>query len=198
MPTAPPVRLAVILGTVREGRLGPRVADWFLGRVREHGGFEADLVDLAEAKLPTVLQGPAEDGGYASPEVRAYAGRIARADAFAVVVPEYNRSYPAALKNALDSVYVEWQAKPVGFVSYGGGITGGLRAVEQLRSVFAELHTVTIRDGVSFPQVHSRFGGSGEPVDMQDADAAAKKLLDQLMWWAEALREARARRPYAA
>ena len=82
------------------------------------------------------------------------------ADAFVVVTPEYNHGYPAPLKELIDSVNAEWQAKPVAFVSYGG-VSGGLRAVEQLRLVFAELHAVTIRDSVSFPGAWEQFDESG-------------------------------------
>jgi NAD(P)H-dependent FMN reductase len=81
-----------------------------------------------------------------------------------VVTPEYNHGYTAALKQLIDAVKAEWVAKPVGFVSYGG-VSGGLRAVEQLRLVFAELHAVTIRDGVSFAMAWNRFDEAGEPVD---------------------------------
>lgn len=113
-----------------------------------------------------------------------------------MVTPEYNHSYPVALKNVLDWFRGEWHAKPVGFVSYGG-ISGGLRAVEHLRPVFAELHAVTIRETVSFHGAHGRFGENGEPVDPAAATAATA-LLDQLEWWARALQDARSARAYPA
>jgi NAD(P)H-dependent FMN reductase len=124
------------------------------------------------------------------PDVRAYAERIDRADAFVVVTPEYNHSYPAGLKQAIDLVHAPWRRKPVGFVSYGG-MSGGLRAVEHLRTVFAELHATTVRDVVSFHMAWQQFGADGEPRDPTACDAAAKKLLDDLVWWAAALRTAR-------
>ncbi|WP_069814337.1 NADPH-dependent FMN reductase [Streptomyces sp. TP-A0874] len=191
-----PIRLAVIVGSTRQGRLGPTVAKWFIERARVHGGLDTDVIDLAEAGLPSELGGPPKEGKYASAEVNAYARRIAEAEAFVVVTPEYNRGYPAALKLAIDSVYAEWHAKPVGFVSHGGQ-SGGLRAVEQLRQVFAELHTVTVRDSVSFPMAWEQFDEDGNPHDAEGAGVAAKQLLDELVWWAEALRQARADRPYA-
>jgi NAD(P)H-dependent FMN reductase len=120
--------------------------------------------------------------------------RLEAADAFIVVTPEYNHSYPASLKNAIDWHRGEWTAKPVAFVSYGG-MSGGLRAVEHLRAVFAELHAVTIRDTVSFHGAHARFGPDGEPKD-DAAAVAAKAMLDQLGWWARSLAEARTVRPY--
>ncbi len=115
---------------------------------------------------------------------------MAAADAFVVVTPEYNHSFPAALKHAIDLADAEWRAKPVGFVSYGG-MAGGLRAVEQLRLVFAELHAATVRDCVSFHGARERFGADGRPKDPAGCGAAAKKMLDRLAWWAEALRAAR-------
>lgn len=105
-----------------------------------------------------------------------------------VVTPEYNRSFPASLKQAIDYAYDEWRTKPVAFVSYGHG-SRGLYAVEQLRSVFTELHTVTLRNGVSI----NLLDDTGE-----DRDRAAALMMDQLGWWGLALREARAARPYVS
>lgn len=191
------LRLAVIIGSTREGRFGETVARWFIRQALQRGDLALDTIDLRDTPLPVVQQaGPVGTGVYASPQVRAYASRIGAADAFVIVTPEYNHGYPASLKLAIDSVYPEWKAKPVGFVSYGG-VSGGLRAVEQLRPVFAELHTVTIRDSVSFAGARRQFETTGMPSDPERAGAAATKLLDELSWWARALRDARAREPYA-
>ncbi|WP_431975929.1 NADPH-dependent FMN reductase [Micromonospora haikouensis] len=192
----PPYRLAVIVGSVRDGRFGPVVADWFCRQAGQRADLVVDLVDLAH--VPAALGGapgtvtPTAASGAA--EVP-FAERIAAADAVVVVTPEYNHSYPGPLKAAIDSVGAQWHAKPVGFVSYGG-ISGGLRAVEPLRGVFAELHTVTIRETVSFAGAHGCFDAAGEPVDAGPVNRAATAMLDQLGWWAEALRTARAARPY--
>jgi NAD(P)H-dependent FMN reductase len=186
-----PYRLAVIVGSTREGRFGPTVARWFAGQADARPDLVVDLVDLAEVGLPAVL---ARRPG---PAAQAFSRRIEAADAFVVVTPEYNHGYPASLKQAIDTAHVEWQAKPVGFVSYGG-MAGGLRAVEQLRPVFAEVHAVTVRDTVSFHHFPSCFDAEGEPVDGVGPAAAAKSLLDQLTWWARALRSARRTHPYAA
>ncbi|WP_436758049.1 NADPH-dependent FMN reductase [Streptosporangium sp. V21-05] len=191
-----PIRLAVIIGSVREGRLGPTVAEWFAGRARRHEDLDVDVIDLAEIPLPMVLPrfgaGPAVE---ASRALGALTPRLARADAFAVVTPEYNHSFPASLKNAIDWHDRQWHAKPVGFVSYGG-ISGGLRAVEQLRLVFAELHAVTVRDTVSFHGAWKHFDDEGAPTSPQSCDGAAGILLGQLTWWARTLREGRTARPY--
>ncbi|MFD7861636.1 NADPH-dependent FMN reductase [Streptomyces sp. NPDC057682] len=193
-PTAP-LKVAVILASNREGRFAPVVADWFLSRTGEHPGITTDLVDVAELNLPTALSyGPGPEDRALLAEVSA---RLAAADAFVVVTPEYNHSYPAPLKNLIDWHRAEWQAKPVAFVSYGG-ISGGLRAVEHLRQVFAELHSVSIRDTVSFHNAGALFDDEGRHRDPAGPEAAAKALLDQLVWWGRALREARAAHPYAA
>jgi len=122
-------------------------------------------------------------------------GKLGAADAFVVVTPEYNHSYPAPLKAVIDSHFREWHAKPVGFVSYGG-LSGGLRAVEHLRVVFAELHAVTVRDTVSFHGARSCFGPDGRPLDEAVPGAAAGVLLDRLTWWGLTLRDAHQARPY--
>ncbi|MFF7181364.1 NAD(P)H-dependent oxidoreductase [Streptomyces sp. NPDC008121] len=188
-----PLKLAVVIASNREGRFGPVVADWFLARVAEREDFTVDVVDLAETDLPTSLSHSP------GPEVRAELAKVspvlAAADAFVVLTPEYNHSFPAALKNLIDWHYVEWQAKPVGFVSYGG-ISGGLRAVEQLRQIYAELHAVTMRDSVAFPYVHGQFGEDGRHKDPTGPDTAAKTMLDQTAWWARALRDAKSVRAY--
>ncbi|MFJ9865367.1 NADPH-dependent FMN reductase [Streptomyces sp. NPDC101165] len=191
----PSPRLALIVGSTRTGRLGHTVARWFLDQATESGYRDVDVVDLAEADLPVVMQDFAATSRPAA--VEALSARLAAAEAFVVVTPEYNHSFPAPLKNAIDWYRGEWHAKPVGFVSYGG-ISGGLRAVEQLRPVFAEVHAVTVRDSVSFHHAWERFGADGRPVDPAGCNQAAKTMLDQLDWWAQALNEARAKRPYSA
>ncbi|MEU0298758.1 NAD(P)H-dependent oxidoreductase [Streptomyces sp. NPDC006175] len=184
-PSDAPLKVAVILGSNREGRFGPVVAEWFLGRAAGHPDIEAELIDVARTEPPAA--------GAAAAEV---APRLAHADAFVVLTPEYNHSYPAPLKNLIDRHFTEWQAKPVAFVSYGG-ISGGLRAVEHLRQVFAELHAVSIRDTVSFHNAGALFDDRGVHKDPDQVEGAAKRMLDQLVWWGRALREARTRHPYA-
>jgi NAD(P)H-dependent FMN reductase len=190
-PGGEPVRLAIIIGSTRTVRFGPVVARWFEGQARARDDMAVDVIDLADHDIPAVFPSGAD------PAVAAFTRRIAPADAFVVVTPEYNHGYPASLKQAIDVAYHEWRAKPVGFVSYGG-MSGGLRAVEQLRLVFAELHATTVRDCVSFHLARSAFDEAGDPVEPVGCEAAAKTLLDQLAWWALALREARAARPYGA
>ncbi|MEU8248258.1 NAD(P)H-dependent oxidoreductase [Nonomuraea sp. NPDC048916] len=187
------LRVAIIIGSTRRGRFGPTVAGWFAARARRRGDLDIDLVDLAEADLPQTLTDHEEP----LPErVRALAPRLTAADAFAVVTPEYNRSFPAPLKTAIDWYHEEWQAKPVTFVAYGRE-SGGLHAIEQLRQVFTELHAVAIRDVISLPCYWDLFAADGTwPKATAECNAAATATLDRLVWWARALRDARARCPY--
>jgi|HigsolmetaAR206D_1030411.scaffolds.fasta_scaffold01530_5 NAD(P)H-dependent FMN reductase len=192
------LNLLVIVSSVRQGRFGPVVARWFEAQARQHNRFRVDLLDLAETPLPTQLPSVPPlmwDGGERPAELTALAARLAAADAFVVVTPEYNHSFPASIKHLVDWHYREWEAKPVGFVSYGG-TAGGLLAVEQLRPVFAELHAVTVRDVVCFPRYWEQFDPDGQPRQPDGPSAAAKTMLDQLAWWGGALAEARRRTPY--
>ncbi len=186
-----PLQVAIIFGSNREGRFGHVVGRWFVRQARQRADMVFDVVDLAAVDLPAAY--PQQ----ASPVIEALRARFDEADAFVVVTPEYNHGYPAGLKQAIDLAFHEWRAKPVAFVSYGG-MSGGLRAVEQLRQVFAELHAVTVRDTVSFHMAHGRFDDHGEPLEPDGCNAAVKTMLDQLAWWGLALRTARASRPYAA
>ena len=182
--------LAIVVGSTREGRRGPAIAEWFRTAAQQRGNMDLDVIDLAAAGLPDVLTNSRP------PEVIALANRLDRADAFVIVTPEYNHSFPAPLKTAIDWYSAEWQAKPVGFVSYGG-ISGGLRAVEQLRQVFAELHAVTVRNTVSLHGVWARLAEDGTLIDPDGSEKAARAMLDQLAWWARALRQARNQTPYS-
>ncbi|MFC9790910.1 NADPH-dependent FMN reductase [Rhodococcus sp. NPDC127528] len=181
-----PIRLEVIVGSVREGRFGPVVADWFTRRARAHPDFDTRVLDLADSGLPSDLS--------RTPESDRFRDRIDAAEAFVMVTPEYNHGYSGALKDAVDSAKEQWRAKPVGFVSYGG-LSGGLRATEQLRQVVAEVHMVSIRQTVSFHQARKRFGPDGETDDGAAIDGSVR-LLAQLAWWAQALRSARSVEPY--
>ncbi|MEW2395841.1 NAD(P)H-dependent oxidoreductase [Streptomyces sp. NPDC046862] len=190
-PAETPVRVTLVIGSNREGRFGSVVADWLLGHLRSREDFEADVVDVAEVPLPTTFSRSPE----AAEALASVTPKLSAADGFVVLTPEYNHSYPAALKNLIDWHFHEWRAKPVALVSYGG-LSGGLRAVEHLRQVFAELHATTVRDTVSFHNAHGSFDDEGRLKDRSGPDAAAKVMLDQLAWWGRALREAKEVRPY--
>ncbi|WP_149196061.1 NADPH-dependent FMN reductase [Luteimonas suaedae] len=185
----PPIHLTLIYGSNREPRLCDTVAGWAAGQVRAHGGFTLDTLDPAALQLPAAL---ARTPDMATVRLRR---RIRAADAYLVVTPEYNHGYPAPLKQLIDAAYDDWHAKPVAFVSYGG-ISGGLRAVEQLRQVFGALHAVAIHDGIAFAEVWRRFDADGRLREAAHTERAAQAMLAQLHWWAVALRNAREATPY--
>ncbi|MDT0444580.1 NADPH-dependent FMN reductase [Streptomyces johnsoniae] len=188
-----PLKLAVVVGSVREGRMGEKVAGWVTAQAALHAKWDVDVVDLADHPLPLAVAGMGQSVAEEVQRVKdAITPRLVAAEAFIVVTPEYNHSFPASLKNAIDWHLTEWSAKPVGLVSYGG-MGGGLRAAEHLRQVFPEVHAMTIREMLSF---HNAWGAFDGDEALPDAEAAAKKFFDQLAWWAEALRRARASSPY--
>ncbi|WP_330229041.1 NAD(P)H-dependent oxidoreductase [Nocardia sp. NBC_00508] len=188
-----PLKLAVIIGSVREGRFGPVVATWFTEEVRRHGLFEVDVIDLAEAQLPLELPAtpPALEPDPERPEgMTDLTRRLAAADAFVIVTPDYNRSVPASLKAAIDWHFSQWDAKAIGFVGYSGA-SGGLLAIEHLRQIFNELNAHTVRNYVSFPRYYLLFDGEGRLLEPDEPAAAAAAMLDQLHWWASTLAAAR-------
>ncbi|MGC4749003.1 NADPH-dependent FMN reductase [Micromonospora sp. DT201] len=182
-----PLRIAVIIGSTREGRAGDQVARWFIDQATPHDDLAVTVVDLTEYDFPATY--PAEP----TTSIRAFVREVDRAEAFVVVTPEYNHSFPAPLKQAIDYAYDEWQAKPVGFVAYGCRSTG-LHAVDQLRTVFTALHAMTVRDVVGI----DLLAGDPTPQCSDELRRDATVLLDQLRWWGLALRHGRAARPYAS
>lgn len=185
-----PVDVTLLVGSARDGRLAPDIAGWFRQVAGKRDDLVVDVVDVADWPLPADLDPD-------HPDTTALRPRLTRAEAYVVVVPEYNRSIPGPLKTLIDSFQSEWHAKPVGFVSYGLSMAGGVRAVEHLRQIFAEFHCVGMKDIVTFPRIFEHYDAEGRfPADPEGAEAAAKLMLDQLLWWARALREAKALRPY--
>lgn len=183
------IKVALICGSTREGRFCDRVAGWAAGELWGRSEFSVDVIDPEELDLPARhLRG-------VTAEVASLRERIGNAEAFLVVTPEYNHSYPAALKFLIDSVGEQWYAKPVAFISYGGN-SGGARAVEHLRAVFAELHAVTLRDTVSFADAWTQFDDRGVLRHPAGANRALDVLLERLQWWATALTRARIATPY--
>src|SRR6266568_3103346 len=175
------MKVGLVYGSTRPGRFCDTVARWASEQIGKRAGFSVEAID------PAVLQ--------AGEKLGSVRERMAECDAFVIVTPEYNHGYPAPLKALIDSVGAEWHAKPVAFVSYGG-ISGGLRAVEQLRLVFAELHAVTIRDSVSFAGAWEQFDESGMLLNPERAERSMDAMLARLQWWAVALSNARAAMPY--
>ncbi|RAY11301.1 NADPH-dependent FMN reductase [Actinomadura craniellae] len=188
------MRIVIIIGGVQAGRSGHTVANWFASQACRHGELDVDIIDLAKTWLPDVLT----DGGDSPPRpVQDLAPWLEAADAFVIVTPEHDRGFPASLKNAIGWYGEVWKAKPVGFVSYGGP-AAGLRAVDALKPIFTELHAVSVQEAVFFRDLATQFDGDGHPVDPGTCNTVAKSMLDQLLWWALALREGRSKRPYGS
>ena len=176
--------LAVIYGSAREGRFCDTVAGWAVETLKNAPDLSIDVIDPAKLDLPS------RHVGNTHPSVAELQASLAEADAFLVVTPEYNHSFTGELKLLIDAAKPEWRRKPLAFVSYGG-MSGGLRAVEQLRLVFAELHVVTMRDVVSFANAWDLFDQDGYPFDKAGSEAALKHMTNDLKWWARTLRDGR-------
>jgi NAD(P)H-dependent FMN reductase len=189
---APP-HIQVILASTRPGRFGEKPAAWLMDRLSTRTDLMAELIDLRDFPLPMFDQ-PASPArtlrDYPNEQIARWGRTIDRADGYIVVTPEYNHGYPGNLKNAIDHVHTGWFYKPIAFVSYGGN-AGCARAVEQLRAVACELRMVPVRGEVNVRLIGVQLDESGHPTDpyyMRTANA----MLDQLLWWARAIKHARA------
>jgi NAD(P)H-dependent FMN reductase len=126
--------ILLIMGSVRPGRRCPQIAEWVLSLAERSGKLACEIVDLKEWHLPSSDEpGIPAKGAYTNDHTRAWSAKIASADGFVIVSPQYNWGYPAALKNALDRLYKEWNEKPLVIVTYGGH--GGNKCAAQLRQV---------------------------------------------------------------
>ena len=171
--------LQIVIASTRPGRIGPVIADWVRQRAEAHGGFDVEVVDLAEVDLPMFAEpNHPRLAQYEHEATQRWSATVARADAFVFVMPEYNHSFNASLKNALDHLFVEWGDKPVAFVSYGGP-SGGLRAVAALKPVVASLRMVPVLEGVALPFVFAKISDGVFRSD-DGADGAATAMLDEV------------------
>jgi NAD(P)H-dependent FMN reductase len=193
------LRIGIILGSTRPGRRGEQIASWVLEAARARGGADYELIDLARHRL-----GNLDEGGnpnlqqYEHPHTRDWSALVDGFDGFVFLVPEYNHSFPGALKNALDYVYREWNDKAAGIVSYCGH-AAGVRAAEALRLVLAELQVATVRAQPAVPLIPAFSTGAFVPPE--GLDAAVRGMLEQVIAWSGALRgvrEAKARTATAA
>lgn len=184
--------IQIILGSTREGRVGDKVAQWVVGVAKTRSDFTHELLDLKEWNLPMFNDAISpKKSEYSYDSSRKWSEKIAQGDGYLFVTPEYNHGYSAVLKNALDILYNEWVKKPAACVSYGG-VAGGTRAVQQLRQVFIELQMVPVRGGVHMPFIWNAFDEKGELKDKEAQEKQLNATLDQLVWWAEVLKRARA------
>jgi NAD(P)H-dependent FMN reductase len=187
-------RIAVVLGSTRQGRFGDKPAAWVAKHLSARDGVDVDLVDLREHPLPLFDGSPPARTlrNYPTEDIACLGRRIDAADGFVLLTPEYNHGYSAALKNALDHTFVEWQRKPVAFVGWGN--VGGARAVEQLRLVTVEFEMAPLRHAVHILPDVMRASQASEPFDpsvFAMLQPKLEKMVDDLLWWTQALATAR-------
>ncbi|MGN8114656.1 NADPH-dependent FMN reductase [Labrys sp. 22185] len=179
-----PLRLGLIYGSSRHGRFCDTIGQWAHSRIAHTRQFDIDIVDPQQIDLAALLH--QED----CPARQALRRRLADADCFVLVTPEYNHGYTAAAKLIIDAAGREWAEKPIAFVSYGG-ISGGLRAIEQLRLVFGELHAIALRDSVSLANAWRAIDAEGRLMPGPETCQAMEVMIGQLQRWAGALRQIR-------
>ncbi|HEY1551630.1 MAG TPA: NAD(P)H-dependent oxidoreductase [Kofleriaceae bacterium] len=187
-----PLRLGVILGSTRTGRFADRPGAWFVELAKQREHLAVELVDLRDYPLPFFDEpkSPFREPSKHEVAVR-WSRKVAELDAFVFVTGEYNHGIPAALKNALDYLYPEWNRKPAGYISYGNA--GGARGVEQLRLNLIELQVAPVRAAVHIGRpefiellMHGKTLG-----EFPHLAQTANLMLDDLIWWGHALRAAR-------
>ncbi|MFF2129891.1 NADPH-dependent FMN reductase [Streptomyces olivochromogenes] len=185
-------KLKIIIASTRPGRIGLTIGEWFETHAKEHGGFdEIELVDLAEVNLPFMNE-PHHPrlGQYTHQHTRDWSAKVAEADAFVFVMPEYNFGYNAELKNAIDYLHREWQYKAVGLVSYGG-VSAGTRAAQMIKQVVTTLKMTPVVELVSIPFVHQLLDEEEGLMSNEIMTGSATVMLDELARVTEALRPLR-------
>lgn len=169
-------RLMIILGSVREGRVGGPIGEWVRTVAESDDRFEVDFVDLAELQLPMMDEPnhPAMQQ-YTKAHTKAWSERVAAADGFLFIFPEYNHSYAAPIKNALDYLVVEWRRKPVGFVNWGGN-SGGTRAQAALRPVVMQLGMVMTMGNIEINMPWEQLADGAFVPNEQQSSVLASQL----------------------
>jgi NAD(P)H-dependent FMN reductase len=188
-------KLAIVIGSTRPGRFADHPARWIHDHVAKRGDAAVEILDLRDYPMPFFAEAASPiRAAVADAVALRWQQKLAGCDGFIVTAAEYNRGPTAVLKNALDYAYKEFNEKPIAFVGYGG--VGGARAVEQLRLIAIELQMAPIRHGVHIQrEAYLAVVQEGKSLDdFAPLNQAAGLMLDQLMWWVEALKTARARR----
>lgn len=186
------LKLAIIIGSTRPNRVGEAVGKWVHGLAQQRQGAELELVDIRDFNLPLLDEPiPPSQGKYSKDHTKRWAAKIAAFDGYVFVTPEYNHGICGALKNAIDFLYAEWNHKAAGFVGYGSA--GGVRAVEHLRLVMAEVHVATVRAQVML-SLHDDFENYSVFKPRPHHEKTLGDVFDQVTAWAGALRGLRAPR----
>jgi NAD(P)H-dependent FMN reductase len=187
-------KIAIILGSTRPGRVGEAVARWVHQIAVRRTDAQYELLDVKDFNLPLLDEPvPPSRGQYSQSHTKAWAAKIDSFDGFVFVTPEYNHGTSAALKNAIDFLYREWNNKAAGFVGYGSA--GGVRAVENLRLVMGELMVADVRGQVML-SLFTDFENFSTFKPAPRQEQSVNTMLDQLVAWATALRTVR--QPQAA
>lgn len=189
----PPMnRIAIVLGSTRPGRKCEVVANWVLEHAQRRSDVEFELVDLKTFELPLLDEAKppsmVKDFAYQHEHTRTWSKKVQSFDGFVFVTPEYNHSTSAALKNAIDFLHVEWNDKAAGFVSYGS--MGGVRAVEHLRLILAELQVATVRSQVAL-SLFTDFEKMEKFKPQPEQEKTLGTMLEQLVAWTGALKPLR-------
>lgn len=181
-------KLKIIIGSTRPTRKGPIVADWFLKIAKQHSDFEVELLDLKEIDLP-LMDEPNHPSArnYTKEHTKQWSKTIDEADAFVFVTPEYNYCAPATFKNAMDYLFQEWQEKPVGFVSYGG-LSGGTRAVQDLKNPITTLGMMPLPQAVNIPFFTNYINEDNVFEAKESLEKSANAMLNKLQNWTKALK----------
>ncbi len=183
------LRIAVVLGSTRPGRVGESVARWVFDLAKQRNDAEFELVDIQEFDLPLLDEPvPPSMGQYSKEHTKKWAATIASFDGYVFVTPEYNHGISGALKNAVDFLFAEWNNKAAGFVGYGSA--GGVRAVEHLRLVMAEVQVATVRNQVML-SLHDDFENFSVFKPREFHEQAVAQVFDQVIAWAGALKPLR-------
>src|SRR6266481_1040288 len=184
-----PIKVAVICGSTRPGRNGAAVARWVYDVATKRSDAQCELVDIQDFHLPLLDEPmPPSMGQYSKPHTKAWAAKINSFDAFVFVTPEYNHGTCAALKNAIDFLFKEWNDKAAGFVGYGG--SGGVRAVESLRLVMGELKVADMRAQVQL-SMFTDFENFSIFKPDQTKEKSVNDMLDEVISWGTALKKIR-------
>ena len=185
------LRIGIITGSTRPNRKSLDVAQWVLETATKRDDAEYELVDIRDFELPLFDEpAPPIMGNYQQPHTKRWAAKIASLDGFVFVTPEYNHGIPAALKNAIDFLFAEWNDKAAGFVSYGGA--GGARAVEHLRLVLAEVRVATVRAQLTL-SMWTDFENFTTFQPTLQHEKALGGVLDEVLAWTGALKPLRSR-----
>lgn len=185
------MKITILTGSNRPGRFNMQPASWITKIAQAHSDIEVKLVDLQELALPFLDESvPASQQRYSHDHTKAWSKIVGESDGFVFVTPEYNHSYSAVLKNAIDYLYNEWNFKPVAFVSYGA-LVAGSRAVEHLRSVAGELKMYDIREQVLFPSYWEHLDKDGHYQFTDRNKESAEAMLTTLIFWAKQMKHSR-------